>query len=89
MVRKALSSEEIAALGEQLYADQIQEHAKAQHRGKFLVLDIESGDYEIDASHIKASRRLRQRRRDGTLYGLRIGYPAAYRLGGSTLTGRP
>jgi hypothetical protein len=88
MVRKALTSKEVAAIGEQLYAEQIREKVEEEHRGKFLVLDIDSGDYEINERDVEASLRLLQRRPDGTLYGLRIGFAAAYRLGGSILMSR-
>jgi hypothetical protein len=54
---------------------------EAGNIGKFLVLDIESGDYEIDDEDEKASRRILARHPEGVLYGLRIGFAAAYRLG--------
>jgi hypothetical protein len=85
MVRKALTNEEIGVIGRQIYAEQLRDKVEGEHRGKFLVLDIESGDFEIDQRHIEAARRLQQRRPDGTLYGLRIGHAAAYRVGGSIL----
>ena len=88
MVRKGRTSREIANIGEQLYSEQIRNKVEVEHRGKFLVVDIDSGDYEIDERHIRATRRLQQRRPEGVLYGLRIGYSAAYRLGGSMLTSR-
>ena len=53
-----------------------------QHKGKFLVLDIDTGDYEIDEEDLQAEKRLRSRRPDGVLYGLRIGYTSAYTLSG-------
>jgi hypothetical protein len=57
----------------------------AGHFGHFLIVDILSGDYEIDEEDLAASNRLLARRPNGVLYGLRIGYPAAYRLGGYRL----
>lgn len=37
-------------------------------------IDIESGDYEIDAEDPYAILRLRARRPEGVLYGVRVGY---------------
>lgn len=88
MVRKALTKEEVGVIGRQIYADQLRDKVEDKYRDKYLVLDIDSSDYEIDARHIQATLRLLQRRPEGTLYSLRIGHPAAFRLGGSILTAR-
>jgi hypothetical protein len=50
--------------------------------GKLIVIDVESGDYEIDDMGIETSRRLQQRHPNATLYALRIGYKAVETLGG-------
>ena len=60
-----------------------------QEHGKFVVIDIETGDYELDANDATATRRLQQRRSDAVIYGLRVGYRAAYSLGGGSLTFKP
>ena len=54
-----------------------------------MVVDIETGDYEIDADDLAATKRALAKRPDAVLYGLRIGYPTAYRLGGSFATQQP
>lgn len=50
--------------------------------GKLIVMDVESGDYEIDERGIETSRRLQSRHPNATLYALRIGYRAVEALGG-------
>ena len=50
-------------------------------RASFLVIDIETGDYEIDADDLAATKQLLANRPNAVIYGLRIGYPAAYRMG--------
>lgn len=45
--------------------------------GKIIVLDADSGDYEIDDIGIESSRRLQARHPGATLYALRIGYKTA------------
>lgn len=52
------------------------------HRGKFLILDVNTGDYEIDPEDLTVSKRLLARRPDAVLFGVRIGHRAAYRLVG-------
>ena len=76
------SNEEIGRLGEDIYHKGIRHKVMPQHKGKFLVLDIETGDYEVDDDDLQAEKRLRARRPDGVLYGMRIGYTSAYTLSG-------
>jgi hypothetical protein len=83
------TAEEVAARGEALYEQHIRPHVEATHQGKFVVVDIETGDYEIDADDLAATKRALAKRPDAVLYGLRIGYPTAYRLGGSFATHQP
>jgi len=76
------SREAVAERGEAIYERDIRPHLESGSRGKYLVLDIETGEYEIDEDDLTATRRLMAKRPDAVIYGLRIGYPAAYRLGG-------
>jgi hypothetical protein len=77
-----LSNEEVGRIGDHIYERDLRQKLMPQHKGKFLVLDIESGDYEMDADDLAAEKRLRIRRPEGVLYGSRIGYTAAYTLAG-------
>lgn len=73
--------QEVAARGEALYEQRIRNTVEAEHKGRFLVLDIETGMYEIDEDDLIATKRLLARQPQAVTYGLRIGYPTAYRLG--------
>ena len=53
----------------------------AANHGRFLVLDVATGDYEIDDRLAEASLRLHQRRPPPS-FAFRIGYPAAFKRGG-------
>jgi hypothetical protein len=76
------AGQEIGQRGQALYDQTIRAQVEAENRGKFLILDVNTGDYEIDAEDLNASERLLARRPDAVLFGVRIGYRAAYRLGG-------
>ena len=76
------SREEVAERGEAIYEQHIRPNVESDSKGKYLVLDIETGEYEIDQDDLVATKRMMAKRPDAVLYGLRIGYPAAYRLGG-------
>jgi hypothetical protein len=81
------SPQEVEAKGEELYERTIRRLVEQGNRGKFLVIDIESGEYEIDADDLQATKRALAKRPHAVLYGLRIGYPTAYTLGGHIAAG--
>ncbi|MBC7856591.1 MAG: hypothetical protein IAF94_24445 [Pirellulaceae bacterium] len=76
-----LSSEEIVARGTKIYDDSIRAKVEREHHGDFVIID-DSGDYDVDQEDIVASKRILERRPGATLFGLRAGFPTAYRLGG-------
>jgi hypothetical protein len=79
------SNEEIGRLGEEIYHRDIRAKVMPHQKGRFLIIDVESGDYEIDDDDLQAEKRLRARRPDGVLFGMRIGYTSAYTLSGRML----
>lgn len=78
--------EEVASRGEAIYGGRIRDKVEANHKGEFLVIDIETGEYEMHAEDLVATKRLLAKHPDAVIYGLRIGFPAAYRIGGHFLT---
>jgi hypothetical protein len=75
------SSDEIAERGQALFDRDIRGKLDASARGKFLVLDIETGEYEIDSDQRAALKRARAKHPEAALYLLRVGHPTAFRLG--------
>ncbi len=69
---------EVAARGEAMYRELVQTQSEPMDKGNFVVIDVESGDYEIDAADAIATRRLLDRRPNAVTYGVRIGHRAAY-----------
>jgi hypothetical protein len=83
MPHPTLTAEEIARRGEELYAHDLRTRLETEeNRGKFLVIDIATGAYELDREDLVATERLLARHPHAMTYGLRIGYDAAYELGG-------
>ena len=74
MPRTDYEPEEISARGEAIYMEQIFPNLAQGEKGKFVSIDIESGDYEIDADDPYAFQRLVERRPNGVYYGVRVGY---------------
>lgn len=82
MPQEMLSTDEIVRRGDAVYEREIRPAVETAHFGEFLVLDVESGDYEIDSDKLAALDRARVRHPDSPTYILRIGFPAAVKLGG-------
>ena len=57
--------------------------------GKMVIIEPESGDFEIDELGVRAARRLRERRKNGDLFGIRIGYKHAESFGGGLIRRDP
>ncbi len=81
--------EEVAQRGEAMYERQIRSRVEPEHMGQFVVMDIETGDYEVDVDDLGATKRALAKRPGAVLYGLRIGSAAAYRLGGGMMVPQP
>ena len=69
MPQMQYSLEEIGQIGEQIYQRDIRNKVMPGEKGKFLILDIESGDYEVDEDDLRAEERLRDRHPDLLAHG--------------------
>ena len=79
MASRAYKPGEIAARGESIYREKVLPQVGPVEKGTFVVIDVESGDYEVDARDATATRRLLKRRPEAVTSGVRVGYRAAYR----------
>jgi hypothetical protein len=82
------SADEIAARGKAIYEQQIRDQVEPLNVGKFLILDIETGDYEMDEDEFAASRRAHSKHPDGAFFGLRVGYQSSGTIGASATAGQ-
>lgn len=76
------SKEEFARRGDEIYMRDILPNIKKGDEGKFMVIDIETGAYEIDADELTASDRLLARRPNAQIWLVRVGSRYALRFGG-------
>jgi hypothetical protein len=75
------SREEFARRGHELYEKTVQSSLHSGDEGKFVAIDIESGEYEVDLNDYAATERLRNRCPDAQIWLMKVGQRAAYRLG--------
>jgi len=74
------SKDEVIQKGREIYQAELQASVETENKGKFLVLDIDSRDYEIDSNELAAITRSMEKHPDGSRYIMRVGYPAAHRI---------
>jgi hypothetical protein len=75
------SKEEFARRGDEIYDRDVSPHVEPDDEGKFVVIDIETGEYEVDQDELAASDRLLARRFDAQMWTRRIGSRYARRFG--------
>jgi hypothetical protein len=73
--------EEFARRGEEIYEKKILPRLEGEEQGKFVLIDIETGDYEVDADELAASDRLLARHPDAQVWFRRVGSRHVRRFG--------
>jgi len=79
--KKDLGREEIALIGDEIYENSIIPVVSAENAGHYVVIDVETGDYEIDADELTASDRLLERNPEAKVWLRQIGSRYARRFG--------
>ena len=83
MLHPTLTDAEMDRRGQQLYQNTLRASVETpENIGKQIVMNVETGAFEIGDDGLAASRRLLARDPDAPLYGLRIGFNAVYTLSG-------
>ncbi len=72
--------EELARAGSEVFDRQVRPVLRPDDDGKFVAIDIDTGDHEIDADDYAAVKRLRARHPLAEVWLGRDGQPAAYRM---------
>jgi hypothetical protein len=75
------SMEEFARRGREIYQRDIKPTLQPEDDGKFVIIDIETGMYEIDSDERAAGDRLYARRPDAQPWTERVGYRGAHWIG--------
>jgi hypothetical protein len=74
--------EEFARRGDEIYDRDIRPLVDMEeNKGKFVLIDIETGAWEMDADEMTAAKRLDARVPDAQVWMVRVGYPYVYRFG--------
>jgi hypothetical protein len=80
-VKPRRTLDELARLGEEIFDRQVRPVLRPEDDGKYVALDVETGDYEINEDDYTAVARLRARNATADVWLMRAGYRAACRIG--------
>ena len=72
---------QIAARGEKIYQEKLRQVLEPAHIGKIAMINVDPGEYVLDADHLTALNRARARWPDAVFFGVRVGYPAIGHIG--------
>ncbi len=81
LVSPRYTKEEFARRGDEIYTQRVLPLVKKDDEGKFVVIDIETGSFEIDADELNASDRLSARLPNAQVWVIQIGSRYARRFG--------
>jgi hypothetical protein len=74
--------DELANLGKDIFDRQVRPALRPEDDGKFVAINVETGDYEIDVDDYAAVAGLRSRKPAAEIWLMCAGYPTTYRIGG-------
>jgi hypothetical protein len=75
------SKEEFARRGDELYERNVRPNIDINDEGKFVVIDIDTGDYEIEVDELDAYDRLIARHPEAQVWVMQVGSRYARRFG--------
>ena len=79
-----ITAQKVARRGRQLYEERIRSRVEPEHDGRFLVVDVDSGEYALADDELEAFARAREKTpEEGVLFLIRVGHRAAHRIGAS------
>ena len=70
----------VKEIGKAIYDQNIKSDLGPEFKGKIVVIDVYSGDYEIGDEDSETTMRLRKRRPDACTWAEKVGYPTVYVL---------
>ena len=82
-----LTKDEIARRGREIYERDIRADVERDHDGEFLVVDVATGDYAVGKDDEEVFEHAEAKNPEELFYLMRVGRPAAHRIGGSTSPG--
>jgi hypothetical protein len=81
-IKRRYNKEEFAHRGDTAYEGTVRPHLKPEDKGRFVAIDIETNEFEIDDDELRACDRLRARLPEAQIWMVRVGSRYVHRFGG-------
>lgn len=78
---------EFSRRGQEIYERIVRPNLQREDNDKFVAIDVVSGKFVIDPSDFIATERLLADQPEAQTWLVRVGQPAAYRIGGGLVSG--
>jgi hypothetical protein len=83
------SKEEFSRRGQEIFDNEIATKVAGEDPEKFVAIDIETGDFEVDSEMLSAIHRLRSRNPEAQIWTRTVGSRYAMSFGGRPTTEAP
>jgi len=80
--KRRYGKDEFARRGDAVFESKVLPQLAAAGEGKFAAIDIDSGEFEIDANELEACDKLRARMPGAQIWMVRVGSRYVHRFGG-------
>lgn len=77
-------SRDVEQRGEEIFVRDVEARVSNEDAGNYVLIDVDSGDFEVDQNEELAAKRLRARRPDGRVWMRRVGSRVSRRFGAAT-----
>lgn len=81
MARTDYTREQVVRDGQRIYEDTLRNSLETRNEGRFLVINVETGDYVMGEDDVATSEAAHQRFPGAPLFAMRIGDTAPYHVG--------
>ena len=81
-VKPKYPKEEFSRRGEDIFESEVAAKVQGEDPEKYVAIDIETGDYEVDPEMLDAILRLRSRRPEAQVWTRKVGSRYAMHFGG-------
>jgi hypothetical protein len=81
-VSRRFSKDEFARRGDLAFESVVRPHLKPEDEGRFVAIDIDTSEFEIDGDELTACDRLRARIPKAQIWMVRVGSRYVHRFGG-------
>jgi hypothetical protein len=87
--KRRYNKEEFARRGDDLVESKVRPNLTAADQNKFVAIDVETGEYELDKNEMRAADRLRKRVPDAQIWLVHVTLGYLHRFGGHGLRAKP